>query len=150
MINTVWAWGCAAFALRQVWQRRAVAAHRRRTQHGPVPPAALFVETLGKIGTLWLLAGHLERDAPASVQVAIYPTIGAEALSLLVSAALFRPLEERDGEEVAVPGARVVQQKLGPKLIAVMAYLSIAARCALSATCCCCSSNARAARSASA
>ena len=120
---------CAAFALRQVWQRRAVAAHRRRTQHGPVPPAALFVETLGKIGTLWLLAGHLERDAPASVQVAIYPTIAAEALSLLVSAALFRPLEERDGEEVAVPGARVVQQKLGPKLIAVMAYLSIAARC---------------------
>ena len=120
---------CAAFVLHQVWQRRAVAAHRWRTQYGPVRPATLFVENLGNIGTLWLLAGHLERDAPASVQVAIYPTIAAEALSLLVSAALFRPLEERDGEEVAVPGARVVQQKLGPKLIAVMAYLSIAARC---------------------
>ena len=57
---------CAAFVLRQVWQRRAVAAHRRRTQYGPVRPAALFVENLGKIGTLWLLAGHLERDAPAA------------------------------------------------------------------------------------
>merc|ERR1712185_118205 len=53
---------CAAFVLHQVWQRRAVAAHRWRTQYGPVRPATLFVENLGNIGTLWLLAGHLERS----------------------------------------------------------------------------------------
>ena len=127
-----------AFMLRQGWQRRHVDARLRRTQHGPVQPAVLSVENLGKIGTLWMIAGHLERDAPATVQEALYPTILSEVLSFLISAALFRPLEENDveiggqrmaREETVMPASKVVKQRLGPKVITLCAYLSIASRC---------------------
>ena len=85
-----------------------------------------------------MLAGHLERDAPATVQEALYPTILCEAISFLISAALFRPLEENDveiggqrmaREETVMPASKVVKQRLGPKVITLCAYLSIASQC---------------------